>query len=125
MRVSSAIKKAALAAVPITAISAAMMATGGPASAASYCNGWLCAQVVAVSGNYVTIRETTSNPFYGHMELQTPNHQDLNSTPDLHYAAGNFHTFYSVDGGTGTYCATEWAWTNYKYVKDGYVCFSA
>jgi hypothetical protein len=127
MRASSAIKRAVFAVVSLAVVSVGMVATGGSASATSYptyCNGSLCATVVAISGNEATIRETTSVDFYGHFDLQTPNHQLLHSGKDIAYNPGQFHTFYSVNGGVGTWCATQYGW-NGQYYKMGYVCFPA
>jgi hypothetical protein len=61
--------------------------------------------------------------FYGHFELQTPDHKTYNSPEDTTHRTGTNNLFYfGVKAGTGQYCATAWEGSNGDYEKIGYVC---
>jgi hypothetical protein len=67
--------------------------------------------------------------FFGHFELQTPNHKTLNSPKDSLHRTGtnNNYSFENVDGGSGQYCGTAWEYLGSpgSYSQIGYVCFDA
>jgi hypothetical protein len=74
----------------------------------------------------VTIRTYAKSwTFYGHFELQTPNHQTLNSADSTWHPGTTGHIFSNVNGGIGTYCVTAWELQDAGWSNIGYVCFGA
>jgi hypothetical protein len=116
------------AAVALLPVSAALtLVSEKPASAvAGGCGGDVCAEATHVSGNVVTIRAWARNSsFYGHFELQTPNHRTLNSIQSIWHAGGTGNYFNNINGGVGRYCVTAWEYFSGQYGEMGYTCFNA
>jgi hypothetical protein len=127
------IRHLAAAATTLLAVGALVSAAAPSASAATtYCatSGHptdVCAEVISVSNNVVTIRAYPPiHSFTGHFELQTPNHETLNSSGNVFYPVnGAGHTFSNVNGGVGYYCVTAWQYEGGGYSEVGYDCFGA
>jgi hypothetical protein len=64
-------------------------------------------------------------PFFGHFELQTPEHTVRNSTPNKQWSVGTQYTFGSLPQDSGKYCMVEWqlVGTN-SYDEIGYACMT-
>lgn len=88
------------------------------------CSGDLCAQIYSISPNGSDIQIEAwaeLQTFYGHFELQTPNHKTYNSKNNTNKAGGIGHIF-TVPYGGGLYAITAWATSGSGgYNKIGYV----
>ena len=92
------------------------------------CGGDLCMQVVAESGNVATIKMWAySYRFYGHFQLQMPNHRSTNGPNNQWwYAGGAGYTFASWNGGVGQWCGTAYSYNKlFGYSRAGYLCLHA
>jgi hypothetical protein len=123
------IKKLAAAVAVTVPVSAAIVGTAQPAYAAYpiHCYGaFLCMQVQNINGNVATIKMwPNSISFYGHFELQMPNHRVGNSPQKEYYAGRTGYTFANWNGGTGKWCGTAWSYYGTGYRKLNYGCVSA
>jgi hypothetical protein len=96
------------------------------AYAVSYhCSGNACAGVAATSGNSV-IRMNVYPPevqFTGHYQLQTPDHQSLN-TIDVHWNFQQVRTM-SLISPHGSFCVNGWVQTGpSSWQRSGGICFN-
>src|SRR5438477_3934901 len=121
------IRRSSLAVAVVAAgVMAGSMLTAGVARADTYyCNGDLCADPYFLPASNVVDIEAWAwrSTFYGHFELQTPNHKVLNSDNETWIGGGaNGWSFSNVVGGYGYYCVTAWKYSNRAYSKIGYTC---
>ena len=128
------IRNLATAAISLLAVSAAVIAVPSSASASglgTYCATLpepanLCAEIISISTNVVTIRAYPPNyTFYGHFELQTPNHRTLNSITSTWNKGGVGNYFNNINGGIGTYCVHDWTYIGGGWETLGGICFTA
>jgi hypothetical protein len=102
------------------------MLTAGDASAQViyYCEGNLCMGNINGNANNPDVAmHADEYQFYGHYELQTPDHRTFNSADHLWgTGTGSNHAFGSDKGGNGKYCGTAWENNGNGYDKIGYIC---
>jgi hypothetical protein len=93
----------------------------------NFCTGDLCMNVAGQSLSTLYIHMWAFNAkFYGHFQLQTPEHTSLNSTPNKWYYAGGSGPTFAVPIVYGWYCGTAWRYNGGgSYTKLGYGCFIA
>jgi hypothetical protein len=87
------------------------------------CGGDVCEQIYSVNnsnGTYTIEVWAPTQTFYGHFELQTPEHKTYNSPDNTNHAGGLGH-FFVVPQQSGVFAATAWETSgNGGYNKIGY-----
>jgi hypothetical protein len=127
MKLGTKVRMIAAAAMSVGALTAgALIATPANASTVFSCGGDVCAGWVGGPPSTPTIRVyPDSYTFYGHFELQTPNHKVFNSITSTWHAGGTGNYFNKIPGGAGTYCITGWLQTGTTFTNIGGGCINA
>jgi hypothetical protein len=128
MKFGMKVRMIAASAVSIGALAAgALAATPANAAPVFSCGGNDCSAWVSGSATTPTIRTyPPSFTFFGHFELQTPNHEVFNSITSTWHAGGTGNFFNNIPGGSGSYCITAWEQTGTTgFTKIGGECISA
>jgi hypothetical protein len=119
------LRRAVFLPVACLAIGAASLIAPAAASAASLptsCGGDVCFSQAAIhKANFVAWAQSYS--FFGHFQLQTPEHTTINSTPNNQWNVGVKHQFFPLPQVSGYYCITAWQLVGTSgYNKIGYAC---
>lgn len=113
----------------VTCISLCAASPIAPASASTYalptsCGGDLCfAQNAIHSAGFVAWAQSVG--FFGHFQLQTPEHTTINTTPNLQWNVGVQAKVFGAPNVSGYYCMTAWQLVGTNgYNKIGYACMT-
>ncbi len=121
---STGLRRAVILPVAAVALGAASLITPAVASASlpAACGGDVCFSLASIYGTFFAWAPNYA--FFGHFELQTPEHTVLNSTPNQQWAAGQEYQFHAGDH-NGYYCVTAWQLKGTNgYDKIGYTCMT-
>lgn len=121
------LRRAVILPVACLAFGAASFIAPVAASAASLptaCGGDVCfSQASLRQANFVAWAQ--SYAFFGHFELQTPQHTVYNSTPNKQWNVGVEHQFFPLPEVSGYYCITAWQLVGTNgYNRIGYTCMT-
>jgi hypothetical protein len=85
-------------------------ATATPTVDTAHCSGDVCGELTSSNSTTFDIRTwvpASGFSFFGHFELQTPEHTTFNTGQATWNPGGGGHTF-QVPNRNGQYCATAW-----------------
>jgi hypothetical protein len=121
------LRRAVILPVACLALCAASLIAPAAASASSLptaCGGDVCFSLASIYGTFVAW--ASNHGFFGHFELQTPEHTVINSTPNEQWNVGVKHQFLQSGQKTsGYYCITAWQLVGTSgYRKIGDTCMT-
>jgi hypothetical protein len=121
------LRRAVILPVAGLALGAASLIAPATASAASLptsCGGDVCFSQAAIH-QATFFAWAQSYAFFGHFQLQTPEHTTINSTPNKQWDVGVKYQFLKLPDDSGYYCITAWQLVGTSgYNKIGYACLT-